>query len=96
MVASDAELLRITQVYAACMVTIVIWDWLVCLGQEWRVIWKAEWGLVKVLYLFARYWTIGALSFGLWSATSTFNHDECEKVVHWIVRSNAQLHAFAR
>ena len=61
-------------------------DWLVCLGQEWRIIWKAKWSLVKVLYLIARYWSLFAMSFSLWSFTANFSYSECEKVVHWIVR----------
>ena len=47
-IASDAELLHITQVYAAAMMAVIIWDWLVMIGKEYECIWKARWGLVKV------------------------------------------------
>ncbi|CAD6586170.1 MAG: hypothetical protein CYPHOPRED_003436 [Cyphobasidiales sp. Tagirdzhanova-0007] len=84
MIASNTELLHITQVYAAAMMAVIIWDWLVSLGEEYRSIWKTEWNLVKVLYLISRYWTLGALSFSLWAFTATFEHDACVKVIHWI------------
>jgi hypothetical protein len=71
-------------------------DWLVCLGQEWHIIWKAKWSLVKVLYLIARYWSLFAMSFSLWSFTANFSYSECEKVVHWIVRIPSCVSNLAR
>lgn len=48
MVASAEELIKITQIYAAAIYAVVLWDWLLCLSEEWKVIWKTQWGLVKV------------------------------------------------
>jgi len=47
-IASPAELLSINAIYCVAVFAVLVWDWLVCLGQEWQVIWKAKWSRVKV------------------------------------------------
>ncbi|KAJ6507447.1 hypothetical protein C8R47DRAFT_1239546, partial [Mycena vitilis] len=39
--------------------SILIWDWLSCLPQEWRYIWKSKagWSPIKILYCLVRYYT---------------------------------------
>ena len=61
-------------------------DWLVCLGREWRVIWKGEWSLVKVLYIFTRYWSLPTMAVSLWAFTDMFEFSYCHKFVHVVVR----------
>lgn len=41
--------------YESVLFGIVIWDWLVCLGQEYKHVWKAKVTIVKLLYLMCRY-----------------------------------------
>ncbi|KAJ7485813.1 hypothetical protein FB451DRAFT_1363611 [Mycena latifolia] len=62
--------------------SILIWDWLSCLPQEWRSIWKWEggWSAIKVLYLVVRYYTLLVLVvtdvwfFATWSESSCARH----------------------
>ena len=68
-----------------CLTMVRRRDWLVCLSQEWTIIWKAKWSLVKVLYLIARYWSLGAMSFALWAFTANIDYSVCKSVVHVIV-----------
>uniref|UniRef100_D8Q4Z3 DUF6533 domain-containing protein n=1 Tax=Schizophyllum commune (strain H4-8 / FGSC 9210) TaxID=578458 RepID=D8Q4Z3_SCHCM len=46
----------------ACMVW-VIWDWLISLDREVRAVWQEGRNLPKLLYVFIRYHTIGAMIF---------------------------------
>ncbi|KAL1756775.1 hypothetical protein FB107DRAFT_260715 [Schizophyllum commune] len=46
----------------ACMVW-VIWDWLISLDREVRAVWQEGHNLPKLLYVFIRYHTIGAMIF---------------------------------
>ncbi|KAI5829938.1 hypothetical protein K523DRAFT_416309 [Schizophyllum commune Tattone D] len=46
----------------ACMVW-VIWDWLISLDREIRAVWQEGRNLPKLLYVFIRYHTIGAMIF---------------------------------
>ncbi|KAJ7837102.1 hypothetical protein B0H13DRAFT_2368371 [Mycena leptocephala] len=79
--ASIAEFLHVVnvaQTYIACTTSILIWDWLSCLPQEWRCIWKsrAGWSPIKILYCLVRYYTLLALVvtdvwfFAHWSESS--------------------------
>ncbi|KAJ7210865.1 hypothetical protein GGX14DRAFT_697455 [Mycena pura] len=47
------------QVYNACTTSVLVWDWLSCLPQEWRCIWKSgRWSSIKFLYIMVRYYTL--------------------------------------
>ncbi|KAK7001370.1 hypothetical protein R3P38DRAFT_3048777 [Favolaschia claudopus] len=83
--ASVAEFLHVVsvaQTYIACTTSILVWDWLSCLPQEWRYIWKSGggWSPVKVLYLLVRYYTLVVLVvtdiwfFASWSESSCAQH----------------------
>ncbi|KAF8166353.1 hypothetical protein K438DRAFT_1616988, partial [Mycena galopus ATCC 62051] len=58
--------------------SILVWDWLSCLPQEWRYIWKsrAGWSPIKVLYCLVRYYTLLVLVgfFAHWSEASCARH----------------------
>ncbi|KAJ7159050.1 hypothetical protein C8R43DRAFT_1064334 [Mycena crocata] len=72
---SIAEFLHVinaAQIYIACTTSILIWDWLSCLPQEWRYIWKSKggWSPIKILYCIVRYYTLLVLVrrfFASWS-----------------------------
>ncbi|KAJ6526960.1 hypothetical protein DFH09DRAFT_1187222 [Mycena vulgaris] len=79
--ASSAKFLHVVnaaQIYIACTTSILVWDWLSCLPQEWRYIWKssASWSPIKVLYCVVRYYTLLVLVvtdvwfFANWSESS--------------------------
>ncbi|KAJ7466930.1 hypothetical protein FB451DRAFT_402139 [Mycena latifolia] len=78
---STARFLHIVnaaQIYIACTTSILIWDWLSCLPQEWRYIWKSKvtWSPIKILYCVVRYYTLLVLVvtdvwfFANWSESS--------------------------
>ncbi|KAJ7090868.1 hypothetical protein B0H15DRAFT_837135 [Mycena belliarum] len=72
------KVVKAAQIYNACTTSILIWDWLSCLPQEWRCIWKspASWSPIKVLYCIVRYYTLVVLIvtdvwfFASWSESS--------------------------
>ncbi|EIN05351.1 hypothetical protein PUNSTDRAFT_127828 [Punctularia strigosozonata HHB-11173 SS5] len=53
--------------------SILVWDWLACLPQEYQYIWKSRWTPIKFLYMMVRYYTFVVLIvtdiwfFGNWS-----------------------------
>ncbi|EIM79317.1 uncharacterized protein STEHIDRAFT_126547 [Stereum hirsutum FP-91666 SS1] len=55
------HIVKVAQIYVASTTSVLVWDWLVCLPQEWRYIWKADWTAIKVLYLMVRYYTFVVL-----------------------------------
>ncbi|KAK7001373.1 hypothetical protein R3P38DRAFT_3048830 [Favolaschia claudopus] len=69
--ASVAEFLHVVSVAQVVLnrsvivgtTSILVWDWLSCLPQEWRYIWKSGggWSPVKVLYCLVRYYTLVVL-----------------------------------
>ncbi|KAJ7622698.1 hypothetical protein B0H17DRAFT_1340529 [Mycena rosella] len=78
---SVAEFLHVVnaaQIYIACTTSVLIWDWLSCLPQEWRTIWKskASWSPIKIVYCVVRYYTLLVLVvtdtwfFASWSESS--------------------------
>ncbi|KAJ7485816.1 hypothetical protein FB451DRAFT_1083318 [Mycena latifolia] len=81
-VAQFLHVVNASQIYIACTTSILIWDWLSCLPQEWRSIWKWEggWSAIKVLYLVVRYYTLLVLVvtdvwfFATWSESSCARH----------------------
>ncbi|KAK7001384.1 hypothetical protein R3P38DRAFT_3048848 [Favolaschia claudopus] len=70
--ASVAEFLHVVSVAQVMLnrsvivgtTSILVWDWLSCLPQEWRYIWKSGggWSPVKVLYCLVRYYTLVVLT----------------------------------
>ncbi|EIM80014.1 uncharacterized protein STEHIDRAFT_150848 [Stereum hirsutum FP-91666 SS1] len=64
---SDAEsealwrIVHVAQIYVASTTSIWIWDWLVCLPEEWKYIWKAQWSAIKMVYLMVRYYALAVL-----------------------------------
>ncbi|KAF7354271.1 hypothetical protein MVEN_01115200 [Mycena venus] len=57
------HVVNVAQTYIACTTSILVWDWLSCLPQEWRTIWKsrAGWSPIKILYCLVRYYTLVVL-----------------------------------
>ncbi|KAJ7031047.1 hypothetical protein C8F04DRAFT_711424 [Mycena alexandri] len=57
------QVINVAQTYIACTTSILIWDWLSCLPQEWRCIWKSKrgWSPVQILYCLVRYYTLVVL-----------------------------------
>ena len=52
---SPREIARYMVVYYAVLFGIVWYDWVILLSKEYRKIWRADWSLAKVAYLFNRY-----------------------------------------
>ncbi|KAJ7213139.1 hypothetical protein GGX14DRAFT_446417 [Mycena pura] len=57
---SDESALKHTISAAQVSTTsVLLWDWLSCLPQEWRCIWKSgRWSSIKCLYIMVRYYTL--------------------------------------
>ncbi|KAJ6616643.1 hypothetical protein B0H10DRAFT_2036380 [Mycena sp. CBHHK59/15] len=81
-VAEFHNVISSAQTYIACTTSILVWDWLSCLPQEWKYIWKAKrpWGPIKILYFLVRYYTLMVLVvtdvwfFANWSESSCAKH----------------------
>ncbi|KAJ7234897.1 hypothetical protein B0H12DRAFT_1142357 [Mycena haematopus] len=77
-VAKFTHVVNVAQTYIACTTSILVWDWLSCLPQEWRYIWKSRggWSPIKILYCLVRYYTLLVLVvtdvwfFAAWSESS--------------------------
>ncbi|KAJ7354461.1 hypothetical protein DFH08DRAFT_854918 [Mycena albidolilacea] len=53
------HVVNVAQTYIACTTSILVWDWLSCLPQEWRCIWsRPGWSPIKILYCLVRYYTL--------------------------------------
>jgi hypothetical protein len=84
LVATGLELIHVLQVYTSSMMTLAVWDWLVCLPTEWERIWKREWSLVKFLYLWTRYYGLLSFAINLWLFNGEFSIDRC-KTLHYLI-----------
>ncbi|KAJ7223380.1 hypothetical protein GGX14DRAFT_427421, partial [Mycena pura] len=51
---SASDFVLISYVDVACL-TLLTYDTLLSAGQEYKHIWKSQWGVIKVLYLWSRY-----------------------------------------
>ncbi|KAG9019820.1 hypothetical protein FRB90_005968 [Tulasnella sp. 427] len=59
---------------------VCLWDWLVSLPREWRLIWKSQWSVIKVLYLLCRYWVLLVVPYVLWVFTQDHSLEACMKL----------------
>ncbi|KAK7043107.1 hypothetical protein VNI00_008461 [Paramarasmius palmivorus] len=87
LVATGLWLIHVLQVYTSAMVTLAVWDWLACLQMEWERIWKREWSLVKVLYLWTRYYGLFSFAINLWLFNGDFTIERC-KTLHYIIAAS--------
>ncbi|EIN06674.1 hypothetical protein PUNSTDRAFT_136519 [Punctularia strigosozonata HHB-11173 SS5] len=55
------QIVHVAQTYVASTTSVLVWDWLACLPQEYKYIWKVSWSPIKVLYLMVRYYTFVVL-----------------------------------
>ncbi|KAH8923160.1 hypothetical protein BT69DRAFT_1281652, partial [Atractiella rhizophila] len=83
-IAYAEHLVRVTQIYFTAIYSVTVWDWILALPKEYERIWKNPWSLIKVLYLFNRYWTILVLGLSLGSFLSNFTQQTCDRFVIWI------------
>lgn len=51
--------MRVTGTYMACLVSVMIYDWLALLQKEWKYIWTTRFNVVSALYIFIRYFGLG-------------------------------------
>ncbi|THV07924.1 hypothetical protein K435DRAFT_833229 [Dendrothele bispora CBS 962.96] len=84
LIATGLGLIHVLQVYTSSMMAIAVWDWLVCLRMEWQRIWKREWSLVKILYLWTRYYGLFAFALNLWLFNGNFTISQC-RVLHYLI-----------
>ncbi|KAL1722206.1 hypothetical protein EV715DRAFT_248082 [Schizophyllum commune] len=68
----------VTQVYFCDAV--VVWDWIISLGREYRFIWKTHWTPVKAAYLFCRYWVIAVVPYLLFCFVTNHTKETCERI----------------
>ncbi|KAJ7765103.1 hypothetical protein DFH07DRAFT_811424 [Mycena maculata] len=75
------HVINAAQIYIACTTSILIWDWLSCLPQEWRCIWKSKASPIKILYCVIRYYTLLVLVVtDVWFFAS-WNESSCARYV---------------
>ncbi|KII85265.1 hypothetical protein PLICRDRAFT_57201 [Plicaturopsis crispa FD-325 SS-3] len=86
-IATGLGLLHVLQVYTSSMVTLAVWDWLVCLQMEWKRIWTWNWTLVKFLYVWTRYYGLVCFSLNLWLFNAEISQQSCEKL-HYIIAAS--------
>lgn len=79
------QIILASQMSAVAYYAILVWDWIVSLTTEYRLIWRSDWSLYKALYIVNRYWTLIALAFSLWAYTATIDGATCAKVVNLVV-----------
>lgn len=80
-----ATIILVSQMSAVAYYSILVWDWIISLTREYRLIWNTDWTLYKILYIVNRYWTLLALAFSLWAYTAKVDGATCAKVVNLIV-----------
>ncbi|VDB87915.1 unnamed protein product [Peniophora sp. CBMAI 1063] len=68
-----AKMIQVSQYHFCCMYAVCIWDWIVSIPDERRYIWKAQWTVVKGLYLFTRYYVLAVMPYILWEFCT--NHE---------------------
>lgn len=84
-----AQIVLVSQMSAVAYYAILVWDWIISLSAEYKLIWKTDWSPYKILYLVNRYWTLLALAFSLWAYTATIDGATCTRVVNLVVCSHS-------
>ncbi|KIO21505.1 hypothetical protein M407DRAFT_28897 [Tulasnella calospora MUT 4182] len=75
-----AYFIRATQIMFCAFYAIAVWDWLVSLKKEYRLIWQSKWSVIKVLYLLSRYWVLFVFPYVLWAYTQDHSLETCQKL----------------
>ncbi|XP_006458236.1 hypothetical protein AGABI2DRAFT_115245 [Agaricus bisporus var. bisporus H97] len=83
-IAEGLQLIHVLQVYTSSMMTLAVWDWLVCIRVEWKQIWKRQWSLIKGLYIWTRYYGIACFALNLWLFNAEFTIEQC-KTLHYLI-----------
>ncbi|KAG9036394.1 hypothetical protein FRB95_008935 [Tulasnella sp. JGI-2019a] len=72
--------IRGTQMSFVAWYAVSLWDWIVNLPREWRLIHESPWSAVKVLYLLCRYWVIAGGPWVLFVFIGDHSEDTCNKL----------------
>ncbi|GAA5830227.1 hypothetical protein JCM3766R1_002831 [Sporobolomyces carnicolor] len=74
------ESIRVMKEYAVVWFTILVWDTLATLPNEWRYIHRAKWTPLKVMFLVNRYYTIAAQASTVFLLLAPLSPDTCRKI----------------
>ncbi|KAG8946300.1 hypothetical protein FRC04_011930 [Tulasnella sp. 424] len=75
-----AYYIRASQIIFCAFYAVCLWDWLVSLKREYRLIWQSKWSVIKVLYLLCRYWVLFVIPYVLWCFTQDHSLETCMKI----------------
>lgn len=70
----------VTQIYFCAMYAVVVWDWIMSVGREYRFIWKTHWTPVKAAYLFCRYWVLAVVPYLLYCFVTDHARETCDRI----------------
>ncbi|THU93234.1 hypothetical protein K435DRAFT_799876 [Dendrothele bispora CBS 962.96] len=74
-----ANIKKITMVDIATFKTLVVYDYLISLDSEVRLVWRAPWNLGKILYLLTRYLgLVGAIVTVIFDTVQFIPLESCE------------------
>ncbi|KAG9044408.1 hypothetical protein FS837_008203 [Tulasnella sp. UAMH 9824] len=75
-----AYFIKAVQIIFCAFYAVAVWDWLVSLKREYRLIWQSKWSVIKVLYLLSRYWVLFIFPYVLWCYVENHSLDTCQKI----------------
>ncbi|KAG8904380.1 hypothetical protein FRC00_013996, partial [Tulasnella sp. 408] len=71
---------HLVQIIFCSFYSVAVWDWLVSLKKEYRLIWQSKWSVIKVLYLLSRYWVLFIFPYVLWCYVEDHSLETCQKI----------------
>ncbi|EJF58206.1 hypothetical protein DICSQDRAFT_182693 [Dichomitus squalens LYAD-421 SS1] len=75
---------RATQLVSFVTATIVIYDYIVCMEREIELIWKKRWSVIKLAFLWHRYFGVACVLFQVYAFNSPIINDEvCTFWFYW-------------
>ncbi|KIY73477.1 hypothetical protein CYLTODRAFT_485330 [Cylindrobasidium torrendii FP15055 ss-10] len=80
---SARDFLKATQIVFCCtssVYAVVVWDWIISLGREYRYVWRTTWTPVKCAYLFCRYWVIIIGAYLIFCFVGNHSLETCQKI----------------
>ncbi|KAF8892588.1 hypothetical protein BD779DRAFT_1196643 [Infundibulicybe gibba] len=63
-----------------CCYTLILWDFVTLISEEYRLIYRSRWNLIKFFYLFCRYYPLIVWPFFLWSWFLDHDFQTCHKI----------------
>lgn len=91
MLTRDSFQMRVSATYTACIYSVLVYDWLLSLPDEYKYIWRSKPTTVNGLYIILRYWPLVKFAISLYLSNTWMSYERCHDWTAFQVNSNLPI-----